>query len=179
MEKVIVVDGYAFTDENMAKQAANEAEGVKYAKARTDLSRPQQVLTIYNKMLQQRMFQTQVGYHYLKELQEYLKTMPAIRSEDIKPIPVAANLMVEDTSGLTSFWRKKLGREQRKFRMSVGLNLILAVAILVMFIIAATGENATVLNYEQQLQDRYATWEQELTKREDAVRAKEQELDLE
>ena len=80
MENVIVVEGYSFTNENMAKQARTEAEGVRYVKARTDMSKPDQVFNVYHKLLQQRMFQTPVGYAYLKELQEYLKTIPGIRN---------------------------------------------------------------------------------------------------
>ena len=47
-----------------------------------------------------------------------------------------------------------------------------------MFVITLTGNNPTILNYEQKLQNKYAGWEQELTERENAVREKERELSL-
>ena len=47
-----------------------------------------------------------------------------------------------------------------------------------MFIISTTGSRPTILNYEKAIQNRYATWEQELNDRESAVREKERELML-
>ena len=178
MENVIVVEGYSFTNENMAKQARTEAEGVRYVKARTDMSKPDQVFNVYHKLLQQRMFHTPVGYAYLKELQEYLKTIPGIRNEDIRPIPVADHLVVSDTRGISERWSRRLEKEQNKLRMSMVANFAFVVSILLMFLITATSGQTTILNYEKKIQDRYAQWEQQLTQREKAIREEEQELEL-
>ena len=178
MGNVIVVEGYSFTNENMAKQARTEAEGVRYVKARTDMSKPDQVFNVYHKLLQQRMFQTPVGYAYLKELQEYLKTIPGIRNEDIRPIPVADHLVVSDTRGISERWSRRLEKEQNKLRMSMVANFAFVVSILLMFLITATSGQTTILNYEKKIQDRYAQWEQQLTQREKAIREEEQELEL-
>lgn len=178
MGNIMVVGGYSFTDENMAKQARTEAEGVQYVKARTDMSKPDQVFNVYHKLLQQRMFQTPVGYEYLKELQEYLKTIPGIRNEDIRPIPVADNLVVRDTRGISERWSRRVEKEQNKLRMSVVANFAFVVSILLMFLITATSGQTTILNYEKKIQDKYAQWEQQLTQREKAIREEEQELEL-
>ena len=158
MGNVIVVEGYSFTDENMAKQARTEADGVRYAKARTDMSKPDQVFNVYHRLIQQRMFQTPVGYAYMKELQDYLKTMPGIRSEDIRPIPIASNLVVHDTRGITERWSRKLEKEQNKLRISLVANFAFVVSIAIMFLITATSGQTTILNYEKKLQDQYAQW---------------------
>ena len=178
MGNVIVVEGYSFTDENMAKQARTEADGVRYAKARTDMSKPDQVFNVYHRLIQQRMFQTPVGYAYMKELQDYLKTMPGIRSEDIRPIPIASNLVVHDTRGITERWSRKLEKEQNKLRISLVANFAFVVSIAIMFLITATSGQTTILNYEKKLQDQYAQWDQQLTQREKAIREEEQELEL-
>ncbi|KAI4448471.1 hypothetical protein C823_002991 [Eubacterium plexicaudatum ASF492] len=174
----MVVEGYSFTDENMAKQARTEAEGVQYVKARTDMSKPDQVFNVYHRLLQQRMFQTPVGYAYLKELQDYLKTIPGIRNEDIRPIPIADNLVVSDTRGISERWSRRLEKEQNRLRMSMVANFAFVVSILIMFLITATSGQTTILNYEKKIQDRYAQWEQQLTQREKAIREEEQELEL-
>lgn len=175
---IFIVNGYSFTDESMAKQARTEAEGVKYVRARTDMSKPDQVFAVYNKLLQQKMFQTPIGYAYLKELQDYLKTMPGVHSEDILPIPIAENLVVDDSRGVSERLRSRLGREQNKLKVSLAANVVFAVAIVLMFVITATSSQTTILNYEKKLQDRYAQWEQELTAREQALREQEGELEL-
>ena len=47
------------------------------------------------------------------------------------------------------------------------------------FIITLNSDQPNVLNYERNLQNKYATWEQELTQREQTVREKERELHIE
>ena len=178
MGNVIVVEGYSFTDENMAKQAQKESEGVKYVKARTNMSRPEQVLSVYHRLLNQKMFQTPVGYAYLKELQDYLKSMPGIEKEKVRPIPVAPSLVVNDSLGLSKRLRKKLKKEQGKFKLSLFVNFIFAVSIFLIFVITLTSGQTTIFNYERKIQDKYAQWEQQLTERERTIREEEQELEL-
>ncbi len=48
--------------------------------------------------------------------------------------------------------------------------------VIVMFVIATTGSNPTIVNYERTLQNRYAEWEQQLSDREQVIREKEKEL---
>ena len=61
-------------------------------------------------------------------------------------------------------------------KTSILVNVILVILIGVMFYISTTGSTPTVLNYEKALQNRYATWEQELEQRESEIREKEKEL---
>lgn len=79
----MVVEGFLFANEAEAAQARKEAEGVKYVKEKAQMDDPEMVLRIYNKMIQQRLFDTAVGYSYLKDLQEYLQSIPFIRKEGI------------------------------------------------------------------------------------------------
>ena len=65
------------------------------------------------------------------------------------------------------------------FPLSIILNVLLMIAIIAMFTITLESDNPNVLNYERALTDRYASWEQELTEREQAVRQRERELQIE
>ncbi len=179
MGNAIVVEGYSFADENMANQARKEIEGVKYVKAKTDMSKPEEVLRVYHRLLEQKMFQTPVGYAYLKELQDYLKAMPGTQGEEIKPIPIAPNLVVNDSLGLSGRLRAKAAKERGKFKVSLFINFVLIVSIFLIYILTVTSGRTTILNYEQKIQDRYAQWEQTLTEREKAIREEEQDLELE
>ena len=71
-DSAFIVDGFSFDDEDLLKEAKKEAEGVRYMKGRVDLQYPDRVLQIYQRMIAQNMFQTQIGYAYLRELQDYL-----------------------------------------------------------------------------------------------------------
>lgn len=84
----IMINGFCFENEEEAAQAKKEADGVRYLREKINTDAPESVLGIYNKMIQQRLFETAVGYTYLGELQEYLKSIPFIDAEAILPIPV-------------------------------------------------------------------------------------------
>lgn len=171
-----VVDGFLFEDEDMLKEAKKEAEGVRYMKARVDLQYPDRVLQIYRRMIEQNMFQTQIGYAYLSELQDYLNTMPQISNDDVPPIPVHMTVRVSDASGTTEVLREENVKSRRAFRWSVVINFFAAAVILVMFAIAMSSSSPTVLNYENELQNKYASWEQELQEREAVLLEKERML---
>lgn len=47
-----------------------------------------------------------------------------------------------------------------------------------MFMITLKSDNPNILNYEKNLVNRYAAWEQELREREQVVREKERELNI-
>ena len=70
-KKKVKINGFVFTDEAEAEQAKKEAHGIHYVEERADMHHPETVLEIYNKMVKQELFETAVGFTYLKELQEY------------------------------------------------------------------------------------------------------------
>ena len=80
------VDGFIFEDEEMAKIARKEEEGIRFIKQRTALDNPEVVLKLYNKLLEQELFVTPVGIRFLTELQNILLTSVYIAREEIAPI---------------------------------------------------------------------------------------------
>lgn len=58
-------------------------------------------------------------------------------------------------------------------------NLLLTLLVITMFVITMKSDNPNILNYKKQILNEYASWEQELTERENRVREKEQELSME
>ena len=186
-DQVYVVEGFAFTSESEAEQAKKEQDGIKYIKEKTNMSNPEIVLQIYNKMVREKMFVTSVGYAYLYDLQEYLRTNPQINDDDILPIEVIhpslqESLKVEKQKHQAKLQeiKKKAAKKaepasavEKKYQLSLLVNLILAISVVCMFIISATSNHPTILNYEEELINRYSAWEQELTEREAALREAE------
>ncbi|MGN0341418.1 MAG: hypothetical protein ACI4DO_01365 [Roseburia sp.] len=74
-----------------------------------------------------------------------------------------------DTSGM-----KKM---QQRARVLLGVNVLLVIAIIAMFLITLTSGNTTILNYENQIIDKYESWEQDLQQREDQLKEREALLD--
>ena len=151
------------------------------------MDNPELVLKIYNKMIREKMFVTAVGYAYLYDLQEYLRTNPGIKDEDILPIEVVHPSLEEGLREEREKHQAKLNEVKKKatkktitdetllkkYKISFVVNLILAVSVIGMFLITATSGHPTILNYEEQILNRYSAWEQELTERENALREAE------
>ena len=183
-EQVYVVEGFAFTSEKEAEQAKKEREGIRYIKEKTNMSNPDMVLQIYNKMVREKMFVTAVGYAYLFDLQEYLRTNLQINDEDILPIGIVHPTIQESLKEekqkhqlQIQEMKKKATKKpasdaemQNKYKLSLLVNLILAISVAFMFVISATSGHPTILNYEEELINRYSAWEQELTEREAILR---------
>lgn len=190
----VSVSGFSFLSKDEEELAKKEQEGVKYIRSKTDMDKPEMVLQIYNKMIEQNFFETVVGYSYLKELQEYLHTIPFINNEEIQPIPVKHPAVQKEIRKERIKQREqqknmkdKLAEVKRastnsvigrKYKLSMMINLILVCCIIGMFLVSMTSSNPTILNYESKLLDKYASWEQELTEREQEIREIESELGI-
>lgn len=183
-KKTVKINGFVFTDEAEAEQAKKEAKGIHYVEERADMHHPETVLEIYNKMVKQELFETAIGYTYLKELQEYLIQNPTINNADILPIYVTHPMLEESlkkklriSAKHQSDEKKKQGKAdgyRKKYEITLFISVILAISIIGMFIIASTSDSPTILNYENKLIDKYAEWEQELDEREAALNEREQ-----
>lgn len=175
-----IVEGFQFGTPNDAELAENERLRIERLEEKLDYGNQEMVEAVYKKAVNNRVFKTPVGYEFLKQLQTILQETS--EPEEIPAIPVygvfslreSTNPVVEKIKAS----RKKVKPKQEFFsrRTSILVNIGLALLVIIMFIISTTSSNPTVLNYERVIQNRYSTWEQELSDREQAVREKEKEL---
>ena len=63
-----IVDGYVFRSEAMAGQARKELEGIQFVKKQMDMKNPATVLQVYNRIIDEDLFHTEVGYSFLRQL---------------------------------------------------------------------------------------------------------------
>jgi len=122
----------------------------------------------------------------VKDLREYLQSIPFIRKEDIFPIPVQHPQVEESLRKAKRASAPKPKTQtvvknadyRRRYRIVRWIAFILAVCVVAMFAITATTNNTTVLNYENQLINKYEAWEERLDQRQEAIEAKEKELGI-
>lgn len=184
-DKTQTVGGYVFYTEKDAQLARAEEHKIKYLEERIDYNMPDSIKYIYEKAIQERIFKTPVGLQYLKHLQDFLLEQPGIETESVPAIPLYVTFDSE-LRGQTSPARQRVksagqnDQDKRKsaFIVSVFSNVLLAIAICAMFYISLKSDQPNIFNYERALLDKYASWQQELTEREQAVRDKELELKL-
>jgi len=168
------VRGYAFESLEQAQIAQKEVEKIRYIRSKTKMDDPDAVLQIYRKLILQEVFETPVGMEFLKELQGYLHTIPYIKYEDVLPIPVYA----PEKSG-ESGSRSEKNNYRRKYHRSLFFAIVFAIVIGTMFAITyVSGDNVTILNYENELIDKYENWEQKLDTREKELDQREAELNV-
>ncbi len=182
-----VAEGFSFYTDKDTEMAELERKKIEYLEARMDYSDPEKILKIYDKAIRDRVFKTPVGIFYLKKLQDYLLGQETIPPEAVAAIPLYQSFVGEvRTEQNPARNRVKVSKEKEKqekkamaLSVSVILNLLLTAAIVAMFGIALNADQPNILNYEKAITNRYASWEQELTEREQIVREKERELKIE
>lgn len=186
-----LVDGFLFQEEEDAEKAKREAEGIKYIKTNTSMDNPRMVWQVYNKIIEQKMFETPVGIAYLRELREHLLKVPAIDNDKIRPIPtdefVKREYVTIKSNEKKPDQQKERTEEKRpqeeksgqRLRISLAANVVLVLMVIAMFAITMSSNHPNILNYEENLLNKYAGWEEELTSRERQIMEKERELGLE
>lgn len=185
------VEGYSFESKEIAKLAKKEAEGIKLMRAHINPEDAESVLQLYKKLISNDLFQTVIGYTFLKELQSFLRMSPGIKAEDIPLIPVydkqedAAHLenyretlRKNNTQKQDEETNAKLVRYRNGFYVSVFFSVVFVLGIIGMFLIVYfSGNNINIFNYENELINRYEVWEQELDEREKELDQREEEVE--
>ena len=181
MRRAYEMEGFSFATVAEADLAKREAEGVKYIRQKVDFENPEMVYQVYENLIEQNLFETPVGYCFLHELREYLVVSPAIRDEDVSLIPV--QVAKQDAVHMSSQREKKTQDEpDKRVRREKNVNyksrcyffmvatLVLTISIGTMMLIAASSDHPNILNYENELINKYAAWEADLEEREQALK---------
>ena len=140
--------------------------------------------SLYNKIIERKLFSTQIGMNYLKSLQTFLYKSSEIPNDKIQPIPINTGTQDEinkrrERSEFKSELRDlsiKAARYKNNFTRVMIINVILVIIIVAMFIILNTSSNPNRSNYEVNLQNKYAQWQEQLQSQEQSLNARENEL---
>ena len=199
LQETYEAGGFVFRTKKEAELAQREIEGTKYLRQKLDMENPNAVFSIYQNLIEQDLFETPVGYCFLKELRDYLLMIPAISNEEVLAIPIRYPQTEEEEKKQKKEQNKeeqpkerqrekekaKNKKEQKKegknykgrCQFFMVTSLILLISVVSMMLLAATSDNVNILNYENKLIDKYSSWEQELEEREQAVKEQEQALE--
>ena len=190
LQETYEAGGFVFRTKKEAELAQREIEGTKYLRQKLDMENPNAVFSIYQNLIEQDLFETPVGYCFLKELRDYLLMIPAISNEEVLAIPIRyPQTEEEEKKQRKERQREKEKAKNKKEQKKEGKNykgrcqffmvtsLILLISVVSMMLLAATSDNVNILNYENKLIDKYSSWEQELEEREQAVKEQEQALE--
>lgn len=181
MDTMYEVNGFIFESEELANKARKEADGIKYIKSQTRMDNPDVVYDLYNKILQKKMFDTPVGIAFLVELQEYLKAVPYISNEDIRPIPVRNSVVIKTERAKEEKPKAEKSKTVVKVKHSkffMFTTFVLVFAVIGMFAITYfSGNNTNIINYENEIINKYEIWEKQLDEKEAQLKAREQAIE--
>ncbi len=180
-EDELVVGGYRFGTVADAETARMEQKKIVNVEQHLDYRKPENVLLVYNKAIDNRVFLTPLGISYLHRMQDQMVKC-GVPKEKIKPIPMYATFS-NKTENNSSIRRSMTSRGQKmefkgRFFTSVCVNVLLAAALAAMIVLAYVSDVPTIVNYKTAILNEYSAWEQELTDREQAVREAERALDM-
>lgn len=221
-----MINGITFTTTEEYLQAKKELAGIAYVKENNDMSNDQTVLALYNKFVQKDVFHTQIGYEFLKGLQERLMRSAEIDKSQVAKLPIR-DFGDDDKEELYIKQEKKSSEDRKttekkvkqatskvapkkksakpetkkkplmyleteraakpaselemvrsKYKWSLFFNILLVIVIIIMAYITLNSNHVNILNYETKLQDKYASWAQELQEQEDALDKLRNELNV-
>ena len=111
LQETYEAGGFVFRTKKEAELAQREIEGTKYLRQKLDMENPNAVFSIYQNLIEQDLFETPVGYCFLKELRDYLLMIPAISNEEVLAIPIRYPQTEEEEKKKNS---GKSGKEKKK-----------------------------------------------------------------
>lgn len=177
------VSGYEFADARDYKEAKREEETVEYIKANTDMNDLNKVLKLYHKLVERKTLKTIIGFAFLCELRSKIinagivsaESLPSIRIEKPEKEPRVYDNILEknqEQRHLTMIEEYKI-----KLRNSRIISIFLAVIIVVMLAISVFSDRSMYSIYENQVIDKYESWQKTLDDREKALEQREQALE--
>ncbi len=178
-----IAEGFSFSRPADAQLASIEKKKVAYLESRMDYTNPKEILKVYEKAIADRVFKTPIGLLYLKKIQDYLLENLIEQEDAISPIPLYVMYgdtlrdNVQPVQKRVKPIKKKRPKDMLPF--SIIINIGLAICIIIMFVLTSSTDQPNYFNYKRVVTDEYSSWEQNLKQREERVREKERQLDIE
>lgn len=173
------VGSFRFETLKEAKEAKREQEKIQVLKGKIDFAHTKDMLALYQRLVDKKVFKTPIGYQFLGEFREYLTQELHLDEQEIP------HIYVEPKKGMSRFQQEQLDFLQKENQQleagrkrSVILIIVLILMIVTMFVITILNPNVGYINTENKILNRYASWEEELTEREERIREREAELGI-
>ncbi len=178
MDKKFTFMGHTFEDEKQLLLAKKEAEAIEYLRAKTDFNNGEMLIRLYHRIIDNKMMETEIGVDFLVEIRKRIIEMGIMKEEQLKEIPELKKRKAKKKAA------EKKSREllliekvKRQNAVLVVVCLFLSALVIGMFVILLTGKRSPLaIRYEEELVNKYASWAQDLTQRENELNDRIAEL---
>lgn len=172
------VDGFAFSSREEYNLAIREQKNIQALRSKINMNNTESVLDLYKKLTSRNLLVTPIGLAFMKELRTYLLQCGYADTE-LPMIRVSEKSSKNDKQKYTNEQLVKILKVRDASIKSLKIVICgLIVLIVGMFAITLFFPNTGYVTYKKQLEDKYATWEDQISEREKAVQAKEEELGI-
>ena len=162
--------GHTFDDEKQLIAAKKEAEAIEYLRSKTDFGNMNNLMKLYDRILDRDMMETVIGIEFLKEIRETLVGSGMFKDNQVRPVPLLPE--VKKLKKRKEIQRRSremtlLERSERKNTILKIVCFFMGVLVVGMFVIVLTGTRSPLaIRYEEQLINKYAAWAQEIQAKE-------------
>ena len=179
-EDDLVVGGYRFATIADAETARMELKKVENLERGLDPRKPQNMLLVYNRALDNRVFLTPIGLSCLQRMQKDMLKW-GVPADKIRPVPLYATFSnkTENNRSIRQSVAQRHPEYQGRFVASVLINIVLVLLVAGMVAIAWNSDVPNIVNYRQAVVNEYSEWEQDLTQREQELRDAKRQLESE
>ena len=179
-----IAEGFSFSRPADAQLATIEKKKVAYLESRMDYTNPKEILKVYEKAIADRVFKTPIGFLYLKQIQEYLLENLEEQENAISPIPLYvmySDTLRDNVKPVQKRVKPNLKKEKNRNMLpfSIIMNIGLIICVLIMFMLTSRSKQPNYMNYKRVITDQFSSWEQDLMQREEIVKERERQLNME
>ena len=182
MEKYVVL-GYEFDNKASADAAKNEMEMISKIKSQGNMNNYKIALSVYNKLIEQNLFKTQIGFEYMRTLQKELLAVKDIDKSEIKAIKISDEKdRAKEPDQKTTEYSKSIDKNKKiaqkykdMFMKSLIVNIVFAIVIAAMFLIVKYSDRFDDQAHRERIENEYISWEKDLKERESFIQQWEQE----
>lgn len=176
----LTVGGYRFATIADAETARMEEKKVDNLEKHLDYRNPQNVLLVYNRALDNKIFLTPIGLTYLQKMRNEMVKW-GVPADKVRPVPLYVTFSNKTQNNLSI--RRSIAQRHPKieyrgrFITSVLINVILVLLVAAMVAVSWRSDTPNIINYRTAVVNEYSQWEQELTERENSLREAQRQLE--
>lgn len=177
-KEVFEACGFCFSTKERADAAVEEEKKIYYIRTKLNFKDMASVLLIYNKLVKNNVLKTPVGMVFLKEMYDKLRESQDINPDEIEGIPFDGSYFDSSSPKSVAVDTTQIDAIKQKNKIYKYVIAFLIICVVAMFGITLKADNPNIINYETAIQNKYASWEEELKTRESKIREKEAELGI-
>lgn len=188
MENEWIVSGIIFNNETEYKMALNDEKNIEYISTKIDFSNTKMITHLYESLLKKKSFKTIVGFIFLKQLYDIIKTDYSMQGQEIQLLDINDYIGADLSKANQNSGKKnktvklkiknkdEIEKIKGTNRLLIAIICILVMAVFAMFYITMHSDTLTYNRAKNDVINEYEQWNQQLTDRENEIAKKEKEI---